>query len=42
MTPFTTIGVIFAFIYRRTGTLWTNVSAHMVFNLLSVVVTLTR
>ena len=35
--PFTVIGVIFAFTYRRTGTLWANVVTHMTFNLVSVI-----
>jgi membrane protease YdiL (CAAX protease family) len=40
--PFTVIGMIFAFAYRRTGTLWTNVSAHVLFNLVSVLVALSK
>jgi len=40
--PFTVIGVIFAYTYRRTGTLWANVTAHCCFNLVSVLVFLTK
>ncbi|MHB8576688.1 MAG: CPBP family intramembrane glutamic endopeptidase [Dehalococcoidia bacterium] len=40
--PFTVIGVIFAYVYRRTGTIWTNVSAHFLFNLVSVLFTLIK
>lgn len=40
--PFTVIGVIFAYLYRRTGTLWTSMSAHMLFNLVSVVFALAK
>ena len=38
--PFTVIGVLFAFAYRRTETLWTNAGAHFLFNLIGVVVAL--
>jgi membrane protease YdiL (CAAX protease family) len=40
--PFTGIGMLFAYAYYRTGTLWTSVSAHMLFNLVSVVAALHR
>lgn len=38
--PFTVIGVLFAHAYYRTGTLWTNVGAHFLFNLVSVIAAL--
>jgi membrane protease YdiL (CAAX protease family) len=38
--PFTIIGVLFAHAYYRTGTLWTNISAHCLFNLVSVIAAL--
>jgi hypothetical protein len=34
--PFTVIGMIFAWTYRRAGTLWANIGAHCLFNLVSV------
>ncbi len=36
IVPFTIIGVIFAFTYWRTGTLLASITAHMTFNLVSV------
>ncbi len=38
--PFTVIGVLFSYAYYRTGTLWTNISAHFLFNLVSVIAAL--
>jgi len=38
--PFTVIGVVFAYTYYRTGTLWASVTAHLIFNLVSVAVLL--
>lgn len=38
--PFTVIGVGFAYAYRRSGTLYANVAAHAIFNLVSVLLTL--
>lgn len=38
--PFTVIGVIFAYVYLRSGTLWASATAHFTFNLVSVIVTL--
>lgn len=38
--PFTIVGIGFAYAYRRTGTLWTNVVAHAAFNGISVLLTL--
>jgi membrane protease YdiL (CAAX protease family) len=40
IVPFTIIGVGFAYAYRYTGTLLANVTAHAVFNLISVLATL--
>lgn len=34
--PFTVVGVIFAYTYRRTGTLWASALAHATFNFVSV------
>lgn len=36
--PFGAIGVLFAWIYHRTGSLWAPMSAHFLFNLISFVV----
>jgi len=36
--PFTVIGVILAWTYYRAGTLWANIGAHCLFNLVSVVI----
>jgi len=33
--PFTLVGMLFAWLYLRTGSLWTNIGAHMLFNLYS-------
>jgi membrane protease YdiL (CAAX protease family) len=35
--PFTVVGALFAWLYYRTGSLWTSMSAHFVFNLFSFV-----
>lgn len=40
--PFTVIGVLFSYAYYRTGTLWANISAHLLFNLVSVIAALKR
>jgi membrane protease YdiL (CAAX protease family) len=40
--PFTVIGVVFAYTYYRTGTLWANVTTHVLFNLVSVVLVLAQ
>jgi membrane protease YdiL (CAAX protease family) len=37
--PFTVIGVGFAYAYRKTGTLYANIAAHVAFNTVSVVAT---
>lgn len=37
--PFTVIGVILAWTYYRAGTLWANIGAHCLFNLVSVLLT---
>lgn len=38
--PFTVIGVILAWTYYRAGTLWANIGAHCLFNLVSVLMAL--
>lgn len=35
--PFTLVGALFAWLYYRTGSLWTNIGAHLLFNLFSFV-----
>ena len=35
--PFTPIGMLFAWLYYHTGTIWTSIAAHLVFNLVSFV-----
>ena len=35
--PFTLVGMLFAWLYYRTGSLWTNIFAHLLFNLFSFV-----
>jgi membrane protease YdiL (CAAX protease family) len=35
--PFTPIGMLFAWLYYKTGTLWTSIAAHLVFNLVSFI-----
>ncbi len=35
--PFTPIGMLFAWLYYHTGTIWTSIVAHLVFNLVSFV-----
>lgn len=35
--PFTLVGMLFAWLYHRTGSLWTNIGAHLLFNLFSFV-----
>ncbi len=35
--PFTPIGMMFAWLYYRTGTIWTSITAHLVFNLVSFI-----
>ena len=35
--PFTPIGMLFAWLYYRTGTIWTSIAAHFVFNLVSFI-----
>ncbi len=37
IVPFTLVGMFFAWLYYRTGSLWTNVGAHLLFNLISFV-----
>jgi membrane protease YdiL (CAAX protease family) len=37
VVPFTLIGILFAWVYYRTGTLWTSIGAHLLFNLISFV-----
>jgi membrane protease YdiL (CAAX protease family) len=37
LLPLTLVGILFAWSYSRTGTLWTNVTAHLVFNLVSFI-----
>ena len=36
--PFTPIGMMFAWLYYKTGTLWTSIAAHLIFNLVSFIV----
>ncbi len=36
--PFTPIGMMFAWLYFKTGTLWTSIAAHLVFNLVSFII----
>jgi CAAX protease family protein len=36
--PFTPIGMLFAWLYYKTGTLWTSIAAHLVFNLVSFII----
>ncbi len=35
--PFTLIGMLFAWLYYKTGTIWTSIAAHLVFNLVSFI-----
>ena len=35
--PFTPIGMLFAWLYYKTGTIWTSIAAHLVFNLVSFI-----
>ncbi len=35
--PFTPIGMLFAWLYFKTGTLWTSIVSHLVFNLVSFI-----
>ena len=42
VVPFTVIGMIFAWAYRASGSLWTTVAAHAIFNTVSFVVTVLR
>ncbi len=35
--PFTPIGMLFAWLYYKTGTIWTSIAAHFVFNLVSFI-----
>jgi membrane protease YdiL (CAAX protease family) len=37
VVPFTFIGILFAWVYYRTGTLWSSIGAHFLFNLISFV-----
>jgi membrane protease YdiL (CAAX protease family) len=37
LLPFTLVGMLFAWLYYRTGSLWTNIGAHLLFNLVSFV-----
>jgi hypothetical protein len=37
LLPLTLVGMLFAWAYNRTGTLWTNVTAHLTFNLVSFI-----
>jgi membrane protease YdiL (CAAX protease family) len=37
LLPFTLVGMLFAWLYYRTGSLWTNIGAHLLFNLSSFV-----
>ncbi len=37
LIPFTPIGMLFAWLYYRTGTIWTSITAHLVFNLVSFI-----
>lgn len=37
IVPFTLVGMFFAWLYYRTGSLWTNIGAHFLFNLSSFV-----
>jgi membrane protease YdiL (CAAX protease family) len=37
LLPLTLVGMLFAWSYSRTGTLWTNVTAHLTFNLVSFI-----
>ncbi|MQC47692.1 MAG: CPBP family intramembrane metalloprotease [Chloroflexi bacterium] len=39
VVPFFTIGVLFAWIYRKSGSIWTPIAAHAIFNGLSFAVT---
>ncbi|HUS81942.1 MAG TPA: type II CAAX endopeptidase family protein [Dehalococcoidia bacterium] len=40
LIPFTAVGMLFAVGYAYTGSLWTSISAHFTFNLISLTVTL--
>lgn len=42
VVPFTIIGMIFAWAYRASGSLWTTVAAHAIFNTVSFVVTILK
>jgi membrane protease YdiL (CAAX protease family) len=37
LIPFTPIGMLFAWLYYKTGTIWTSIAAHLVFNSVSFV-----
>jgi membrane protease YdiL (CAAX protease family) len=37
LLPLALVGILFAWVYSRTGSLWTNVYAHLIFNLVSFV-----
>jgi membrane protease YdiL (CAAX protease family) len=37
VVPFTLIGMLFAWVYYRTGSLWSSIGAHFLFNLISFV-----
>jgi uncharacterized protein len=39
VVPFFAIGVLFAWIYRKSGSIWTPIAAHAIFNGLSFAVT---
>lgn len=37
LLPFTLVGMLFAWLYYRTGSIWTNIGAHLLFNLFSFI-----